>query len=359
MPASRSFQIFIKPVGALCNLGCGYCYYLEKAGIPGGTSPSRMPDIVLEEYIVQHIEACPDRDIRFSWHGGEPTLLGLDTFRLIMDFQRRHCPPGRTIFNGIQTNGTLLTENWGRFLADEGFVVGLSLDGPEDVHNRFRKDKKGRSTYKKTMRGYSILRRHGVPTDILCVVNSLNVFHPLNVYSFFREIGANDVSFLPLVTPDPDRREKISEGSVPARAFGQEHSLCIFRETCGDIPVIEHNGDFYSCDHYVDKKHRIGNLIETSLVEMMESPQQRAFGRAKRDSLPAHCRRCEVLDMCNGECPKNRFIRTPDGERGLNFLCEGYLRFFAHCRPFVQDVAAVWKLRDESNLKNPVKSIQK
>ncbi|MBU1339525.1 MAG: SPASM domain-containing protein, partial [Acidobacteria bacterium] len=218
-----------------------------------------------------------------------------------------------------------------------------------------------------------------------------NVVQPLDIYSFFREIGAGCISFLPLVTPDPDRREKISESSVPARAFGeflcdvfdewksrdigrikiqiveealrtafgQEHSLCIFRETCGDIPVIEHNGDFYSCDHYVDKKHRIGNLIETSLVEMMESPQQRAFGRAKRDSLPAHCRRCEVLDMCNGECPKNRFIRTPDGERGLNFLCEGYLRFFAHCRPFVQDVAAVWKLRDESNLKNPVKSIQK
>ncbi|MFH2041163.1 MAG: SPASM domain-containing protein [Acidobacteriota bacterium] len=289
MSASRSFQIFIKPVGALCNLGCTYCYYLEKTELTGGIPSIRMPDIVLEEYIVQHIEACPDKDIRFSWHGGEPTLLGLDTFRLIMDFQRRH----------------------------------------------------------------------GVPTDILCVVNSLNVFHPLNVYSFFREIGANDVSFLPLVTPDPDRREKITEGSVPARAFGQEHSLCIFRETCGDIPVIEHNGDFYSCDHYVDKKHCIGNLIETSLVEMMESPQQRAFGRAKRDSLPAHCRRCEVLDMCNGECPKNRFIRTPDGERGLNFLCEGYLRFFAHCRPFVQDVAAVWKLRDESNLKNPVKSIQK
>ncbi|MBU1473638.1 MAG: radical SAM protein, partial [Acidobacteria bacterium] len=213
MSASRSFQIFIKPVGALCNLGCTYCYYLEKTELTGSIPSIRMPDIVLEEYTVQHIEACPDRDIRFSWHGGEPTLLGLDTFRLIMDFQRRHCPPGRTIFNGIQTNGTLLTENWGRFLADEGFVVGLSLDGPEDVHNRFRKDKKGRSTYKKTMRGYSSLRRHGVPTDILCVVNSLNVFHPLNVYSFFREIGANYVSFLPLVTPDPDRREKITEGS--------------------------------------------------------------------------------------------------------------------------------------------------
>lgn len=375
MPASRTFQIFVKPVGATCNMECTYCYYLSKSLRSGGLSPALMPGIILEEYIVQHIEACPDHEIRFSWHGGEPTLFGLDMFRRIIELQRRYCPSDRRIQNGIQTNGTLLTEDWGRFLADEGFIIGLSLDGPEDLHDRFRRDKKGAPSFKDTMRGYSILRRYHVSIEFLCVLNVENVLQPQKVYQFFKEIDAASISFLPLVTFDPDRQKKVTEDSVPPdafgaflcavfdewkdkdigrikiqifeealrSAFGQEHSLCLFRETCGDIPVVEHNGDFYSCDHYVDDSHRIGNIIEKSLVEMLESPEQRAFGMIKRDTLPATCLRCKVLEMCHGGCPKNRFIRTPEGETGLNYLCSGYRRFFSHCRPFVEDVATVWR----------------
>ena len=200
---------------------CTYCYYLEKKRISGGLSPALMPDIVLEEYIVQHIKACPDREIRFSWHGGEPTLFGLDMFKRITELQRRHCPADRRILNGIQTNGTLLTDSWGRFLADEGFFVGLSLDGPEEEHNRFRRDKKGRPSFRETMRGYSILRRYHIPTEFLCVINAENVFQPEKVYQFFKDIDAAFISFLPLVTFDPFRQEKVTEESVPSDAYGE------------------------------------------------------------------------------------------------------------------------------------------
>jgi uncharacterized protein len=225
------------------------------------------------------------------------------------------------------------------------------------------------------MQGYKLLREHQVNTDILCVVNAHNVLFPLDIYEYFKQIGADYVSFLPLVDPKPDIRNGVSDLTVPAdawgeflctifdewvsqdignikvqifeeaarTAFGQEHSLCIFRPTCGDIPVIEHNGDFYSCDHFVDKKHHLGNIIETPLVELLESPEQRAFGQAKLDSLPRYCQECEVKAMCHGECPKNRFIRTPDGEEGLNYLCTGYKHFFSHCQPFINQVADEWK----------------
>ena len=336
-----------------------------------------MPDIILEEYIVQHIEASTEPVIRFSWHGGEPTVLGLDYFHKIVALQRKHNPPMQDIMNGMQTNGTLLDEDWCRFLAEEGFFVGLSLDGPQEMHDLNRKDKGGHPTHKLTMQGYKLLREHQVNTDILCVVNAHNVLFPLDIYRYFKQIGADYVSFLPLVDPKPDTRNGVSDLTVPAdawgeflctifdewvnqdignikvqifeeaarTAFGQEHSLCIFRPTCGDIPVIEHNGDFYSCDHFVDEKHHLGNIVETPLVELLESPEQRTFGQAKLDSLPRYCRECEVKAMCHGECPKNRFIRTPDGEEGLNYLCAGYKRFFSHCQPFVKDVAAEWKLR--------------
>ncbi len=372
---SRDFQVFAKPVGPICNLGCAYCYYLNKDQLYPKGEQFRMPDIILEEYIVQHIEASSEPVIRFSWHGGEPTILGLDYFRKIVALQRKHQPPGQRIMNGMQTNGTLLEEGWCRFLADEGFSVGLSLDGPQEMHDRCRRDKGGDPTHGLAMRGYKLLRRHRVNSDILCVVNSLNVRYPSEVYRFFKQIGANYVSFLPMVDPQPDTRTDANALTVPAdswgdflciifdewvnqdigkikvqifeeavrTAFEQEHSLCIFRPTCGDIPVVEHNGDFYSCDHFVDDEHRIGNIIETPLLDLLESPKQRAFGLTKLDSLPRCCRECEVRDMCHGECPKNRFIRTSDGETGLNYLCTGYKRFFAHCRPFIAEVAAEWQ----------------
>jgi len=373
--ASREFQVFVKPAGPICNMDCRYCYYLKKEHLfPEGES-FRMPDEILEEYIVQHIEASPETVIRFSWHGGEPTILGLDYFHRIVELQRMHQPPDRRIANGIQTNGILLDDDWCRFFAKEGFAVGLSLDGPRKMHDRFRVTKDGGPSHEQVVQGYNLLKKHGVYTDILCVVNAHNVQFPLQVYRFFKQINAQYITFLPMVEPQPDTKDGVDPISVPSEAWGtflctifdewvdhdigqvkvqifeeaartafnQEHSLCIFRPTCGDIPVVEHNGDFYSCDHYVDAEHRLGNIMETPLVELLESPAQRAFGEAKLKVLPRYCQECDVRAMCNGGCPKNRFLRTPDGEPGLNYLCEGYKSFFTHCQPFVSEVAALWK----------------
>ncbi len=338
-----------------------------------------MPDEILEEYIAQHIKASSETVIRFSWHGGEPTMLGLDYFRKIVTLQRKHKPPNRRIANGIQTNGTLLNEDWCSFFASEGFSVGLSLDGPQEMHDQYRVTKKQKSTHKLVMRGYKLLQKYRVYTDILCVVNSYNVQFPLQVYRFFKQINARYISFLPLVERQTDSETGVSNISVSAEAWGtflctifdewrdrdigrvkvqifeeatitafnQEHSLCIFQPTCGDIPVVEHNGDFYSCDHFVDVEHCLGNIKETPLVELLESPEQRAFGKAKLETLPKNCQECEVRIMCNGGCPKNRFLKTLDGELGLNYLCAGYKRFFTHCQPFVLAVA------NQRNRRNP------
>lgn len=372
---ARDFQVFVKPAGPRCNQDCRYCYYLKKGELYPKEEHFAMPDIVLEEYIVQHIDACADPVVRFSWHGGEPTILGLDYFRRVVAIQRKYQPAGQIMVNGMQTNGTLLDEDWCRFLAEEEFYVGLSLDGPQGMHDRYRLTKGGKPTFLQAMRGYELLRRNQVSTDILCVVNAHNVRFPLEVYRFFKKIEAKYVSFLPMVEPQKRAISGVSSLSVPADnwgdflctifdewvdtdigkikvqifeeaarpSFGQEHSLCIFRPTCGDIPVIEHNGDFYSCDHFVDDKHYLGNIVETPLLRLLESPEQRAFGRAKLDSLPRYCHQCDVKDMCNGECPKNRFIQTSDGEKGLNYLCAGYTHFFSHCKPFIKEVAAEWK----------------
>jgi len=369
--ASREFQVFAKPTGALCNLECQYCYYLKKEHLYQNDESFVMPDDILEEYIVQHITASPGQVINFSWHGGEPTLLGLDYFRKILILQRKHQPPDRRITNGMQTNGTLIDEEWCRFLAKAGFSVGLSLDGPEEMHDRYRVTKGNKPTFRQAMRGYELLRQHQISCDILCVVHALNVTHPGMVYQFFKHIKAQYIGFLPLVEHRPGTESGVSDRSVSAEswgsflctifdewlrldigrvkvqiveeaaraAFGQEQSLCIFRKTCGEIPVIEHNGDFFSCDHYVDNEHRLGNVRDTSLVEVLESPSQKAFGEAKFDALPSFCLACEVLATCNGGCPKDRFIQTPDGQEGLNYLCTGYKRFFNHCRPFVTELA--------------------
>ena len=371
--ASREFQVFAKPAGARCNLGCRYCYYLEKKDLFPGAGALRMPDDLLEAYIVQHIEAHPGEVINFSWHGGEPTVLGLDYFRKIVALQRKHQPPRRRITNGLQTNGTLLDEDWCRFLAAERFGVGLSLDGPRELHDRHRVTPSGHPTHAQVMRGYRLLQKHRIPHDILCVVNSHNVQHPTRVYRFFKQIGARNLGFLPLVEPQPEAEGGVSRRTVPAdafgsflctifdewqgrdighvkvqiieeaarTAFGQAHALCIFRRTCGDVPVVEHTGDFFACDHFVDPDHHLGNIRHASLAALLESPAQKAFGQAKLDTLPQDCRVCPVRDMCNGECPKNRFLHTPDGEPGLNYLCAGYKRFFTHVQPFVNALAAL------------------
>ena len=370
---SREFQVFAKPAGALCNLDCSYCYYLQKELLYPETKSFRMPDDLLEEYIVQQIAIVPGTEILFSWHGGEPTVLGLDYFRRIVELQRKHRPEGKRIANSIQTNGSLLTDEWCGFFADENFGVGLSLDGPRALHDAYRVTKDQKATHRQVMQSYRLLRRHQVPVDLLCVVHAQNVQYPLDVYHFFKEIDAQYLSFIPLVEPQPARQGGVGERSVPAEAFGEflcaifdewvrhdigriivqsfeeaarpayglDHSLCIFRPTCGDVPVIEHNGDFYQCDHFVTPEHRLGNIRETPLAELLESPAQEAFGRAKQETLPRYCQECGVLNMCHGGCPKDRIARTPDGEPGLNYLCAGYRKFFTHCRPYTLRMAAL------------------
>jgi serine-type anaerobic sulfatase-maturating enzyme len=371
--ASREFQVMVKPAGAVCNLDCGYCYYLKKQALyPKGES-LRMADEVLESYIVQHLEACPTELTFFLWQGGEPTILGLDYFRRIVELQHKHRPMGRQILNGIQTNGTLLDDEWCRFLAAERFRVGISIDGPQELHDRYRLTKGGRPTHRQVMQSFRLLKKHRVPCDVLCVVHRDNVGEPAAVYRFFKSIGADVLQFLPLVAREGETG--VTAQTVPAEAYGDflcaifedwarndigriavqnydealrpflgvEHALCIFRETCGDVVVVEHNGDFYSCDHFVDLDHRIGNIRETPFVEMLESPAQREFGRIKRDTLPLYCRRCDVLKACNGGCPKDRFTRTPDGEKGLNYLCAGLKRFFTFSRPYLERMASLMR----------------
>ncbi|MBN2413404.1 anaerobic sulfatase maturase [candidate division KSB1 bacterium] len=381
--ASRDFQIFVKPTGPLCNLGCHYCYYLDKKKLFSGDESLRMPDDILENYISQHLRACPDPEVLFSWHGGEPTLLGVDYFRKIVALQQKHKTLKQHIINGMQTNGTLLNEEWCRFLKAENFTVGISMDGPPEMHDLYRVTRENKPTHEKTLRGLSLLQKHGIGNEILCVVNADNVRYPVKVYRYFKQIGAQFLTFLPLVEPQPGTASGVTSRSVTPQAwgdflcaifdewlerdigkikvqifeeavrpaFGQEHTLCIFRQTCGDVPVIEHNGDFYSCDHYVDAQHCPGNIQTTPLVDLLESPAQRAFGLAKMTSLPGYCRVCSVRDMCNGECPKNRFITTPDGEQGLNYLCAGYKKFFTHCRPFVNQIAELWQKQAGHTLK--------
>ncbi len=334
-----------------------------------------MPEILLEEYIVQHIEASTEEIISFLWHGGEPMLAGLDFYMKVVESQNRHFPKNRNIVNGIQTNGTLLDERWCRFLSDEDFTVGISIDGPGELHDRYRMYRNGDSAFEQTLKGYHLLQQFGVTSEILCVVNAYNVEYPLEVYRYFKQLQAKYITFLPLVERIPGSDTGVSVHTVSAEAFGDflcaifdewkgedigkvkvqifeeaartafglDHTLCIFKTTCGGVPVVEHNGDFFSCDHYVNDLNRLGNILEIPLAELLDSTEQKAFGRAKLGTLPRYCLECGVRDMCGGECPKNRFIKTPDGEDGLNYLCAGYKKFFKYCRPFVQEVATVFK----------------
>ena len=394
------FQVFVKPLGARCNLRCSYCYYIDKGDIYGPERMSVMDDETLKNFIKQHFAASTGDTALFTWHGGEPLLAGIDFYEKALFFQQRYLPQGKSFLNGIQTNGTLITNEWCEFLAANGFIVGISMDGPEIFHNAQRHTSNQCGSFEKTLGGYRLLREHGVNAEILCVVNSCNVRHPLVVYDFFKMLGVNYITFLPLVEAYPSPSERVdaafansSEGkemassslfngrcvsaaSVPALEFGiflaaifdewlkkdigivkiqifeealrtafnQEHSLCIFRERCGCIPVVEHTGDFYPCDHFVKKDKSLGNINEHHLAYFLQHPVQMAFGDAKRNTLPQYCIRCEVKSMCNGECPKNRFITSPDGEQGLNYLCEGYKYFFNHCKPFVDSVSEAWKI---------------
>ena len=373
-----NFQVFIKPVGARCNLRCGYCYYLEKADVYGTDVKSIMNDETLENCIKQHFSASSGDTVLFTWHGGEPLLAGIDFYEKVVSIQKKQAPQGKNFLNGIQTNGTLITKEWSEFFAANRFVVGMSIDGPAVFHNVMRQNSNKRGSFEKTLDGYKLLRKYGLNPEIPCVVNSYNVKHPLVVYDFFKMLGANYITFLPLVEkekPENNGVGLVSQASVRAfeyglflaaifdkwvkndigavkiqifeealrTAFNQEHSLCIFRERCGGVPVIEHNGDFYPCDHFVEKNRSLGNINKQNLEYLLNHPEQKAFGDIKWDTLPQYCIRCEVRKMCNGECPRNRFITSPDGEPRLNYLCEGYKYFFNHIKPFVNSVTEAWK----------------
>jgi len=336
-----------------------------------GNEATVMSDEVLEQYITKHIAAATEKIITFTWHGGEPTLAGLNFYKKVVALQQKNCPTDRLIINGIQTNATLLDDNWCSFLAQEKFLVGISLDGTENLHGIHRFTSNKQNSFRKTLAGYHKLLEFGITPEILCVVHSHNVAYPLEIYHFFKTLKPQHITFLPLVEFDPKSPTRVSYDSVPALAFGQfmstifdewvsedigaikiqlfeeatrtafnmEHTLCIFKTTCGGVPVLEANGDIYSCDHFVSPTHYLGNIRKSSLIELLESAKQKTFGLAKQQTLPTCCLKCEVRAMCNGECPKNRFLKSPDGEQGLNYLCAGYKFFFHHCSGFINAVA--------------------
>ena len=372
----NAYQVFLKPVGSRCNMQCSYCYYLGKNELFSRSGPVLMSEKVLEQFIIQNFETSSEETAGFSWHGGEPLMAGLSFFKKVIELQQRHLPPDKRVLNGIQTNGTLINDEYCRFFSDYEFIAGISIDGPGELHDRNRYGPDGRSTFLKSLKGYELLHKYKIPTEVLCVVNSENVKHPLIIYDFFRKLGVQFITFLPLVNLKTGSKSEVSRNSVGSKDFGiflstvfdewvsedigririqifeemirpafsQEHTLCIFRETCGRVPVVEFNGDFYSCDHYVDKEHLIGNIMSGHLSEFLESGTQREFGLAKSTMLPEYCKKCNVRPMCNGECPKNRFLQSPDGEFGLNYLCEGYKYFFNHCLPFIEAVRVAWKI---------------
>ncbi len=360
---SSECLVMAKPAGPICNMRCGYCYYLGKESLFHG-GPGRMPESLLESYIVQRLEASAGPVTHFEWHGGEPTILGVEYFKAIVRIQRGRRPRGRKITNGLQTNGLLIDEAWAEFLSREGFSVGLSLDGPADLHDGLRRTTEGGETHARVVKAFALLKSYGVFCNVLCVLHLYNAPEPDRVYDFFKELGVTHLQFLPLAASNGAAASPEAIGAFLCRVFdrwmggdvgrmviqtfdealrplyGIPHALCVHRETCGNVAVLERDGGFYMCDHFVDPAHLIGNLKERSLAEMAADPRMIAFGRAKRDSLLKICRECDVLDMCNGGCPKDRMERAPDGAGGLNSLCPAYRSFFRHCRPELTRLAA-------------------
>jgi uncharacterized protein len=381
---AHGFHVLTKPIGPICNLDCQYCFYLEKQKLYPGERKWEMPDDVLTEYIRQYIQSQPAAEIHFAWQGGEPTLLGVDYFRKVVRLQQQFAN-GKTVSNALQTNGTLLDDEWCEFLAANKFLVGLSIDGPRELHDQYRPDKGGQPTFDAVMRGLALLKKHNVEFNTLTVVNRANSQRPLEVYRFLKEIGSRFIQFIPVVersaagemaklgldlASPADAESPVTEWSVEAAQYGEflctifdewvRHdvgetfvqlfdvalenwlglgsSLCVFAEKCGGALAIEHNGDLYSCDHYVYPQFRLGNIMNRSLGEMVRSGAQQKFGSDKLNALPRYCRECEVRFACNGECPKHRFIKTPDGEAGLNYLCAAYKRFFTHIDPYMRQM---------------------
>jgi len=382
----KPFHIMAKPHGPICNLDCTYCYYLEKENLYGKAAHDyRMRDEVLEAFIRQYIASQPGDQISFAWQGGEPTLLGIPFFQRVIELEKKHAN-GRRIENVLQTNGTLIDDAWAEFLARNQFLVGLSVDGPAVLHDAYRVDKGGQPTHAYVLRGLGYLKKHGVEFNTLTVINRKNSYRALDVYRFLKHIGSRYLQFIPVVEqvaaePDPNglvlikpfsrQQARVSDWSVEPLQFGKflteifdewvrhdvgrtfvqifdvaleswaqlPQSLCVFSPKCGRALAVEHNGDLYSCDHFVYPENNLGNLLERSLSAMLTSQQQVRFGDAKLSGLPSDCQSCEVRFACNGECPKHRFLTTSKGEYGLNYLCAGYKHFFRHIDPYMRFMA--------------------
>jgi uncharacterized protein len=377
------FHVLAKPTGAVCNLDCKYCFFLSKQALYPD-SDFRMADDLLELYIRQLLESQPTQ-VTIAWQGGEPTLMDLDFFRRSMELVEKYSKPGQRVEHTIQTNGTRLDDEWCAFFKQHNFLVGLSVDGPRELHDKYRVDKGGRGTFDQVMRGWSSLKKHGVECNILCTVHAGNVEHAVEVYRFFRDdLGARFMQFIPIVErgnadlipvanlgwgargtdPRPlylQSGNRVTDRSVEPKQLGRflidifdewvrrdvgrvyvqlfdttlgahvgQYSLCVFSPTCGDAVALEHTGDLYSCDHFVEPDFKLGNIRETHMADLVASARQRKFGTDKQTALPKYCRDCDVLYACNGGCPKDRFISTPDGEPGLNYLCAGYKKFFQY-----------------------------
>ena len=379
MPFARPLYVMVKSVGSVCNLSCDYCYYLEKSKLYKEAKNHVMSEELLEKFIDEYINSQTMPQVLFTWHGGEPLMRPVSFYKKAVELQKKYAR-GRTIDNSIQTNGTLITDEWCRFFKENNFLVGVSIDGPQEFHDEYRKNRQGQPSFAKVMKGIELLKKHGVEYNAMAVVNDFNADYPLDFYHFFKEIDCHYIQFTPIVerisqradglslsSPIQNEKAELTDFSVSpeqwgnflcaifdewvredvgnyyiqlfdstlANWIGEQPGVCSMAKNCGHAGVMEYNGDVYSCDHFVFPEYKLGNLYSNTLVEMMYSDKQTKFGEAKSKTLPTQCKECEFLFACNGECPKNRFTFTETGEPGLNYLCKGYHKFFKHIAPYM------------------------
>lgn len=378
-PFAKPLYVMLKPAGAHCNLACKYCYYLEKNKLYPTAQRHLMSDEMLEQFTREYIEAQTMNQVLFTWHGGEPLLRSIDFYRKALSLQQKYAG-GRRIDNVIQTNGTLLTDEWCEFFAQNHWLVGISIDGPQPDHDHYRLTAAGKTSWKKVMQGIKLLKKHGVEWNAMAVVNAYNANHPLEFYRFFKENGCQFLQFTPIVerlTRHEDGRTlasladkdeiSLSEASVAPEQWGYflcaifdewvrkdvgkifveifdctlanwmgiSPGICAYSKECGHAGVMEHNGDVYSCDHFVFPEYKLGNIRDHSLIDMLYGEQQQEFSRLKHSSLPRQCKECDMEFACHGECPKNRFMKDKYGDSGLNYLCPGYYHYYQHVAPYM------------------------